>query len=47
MTHETQGPEKGENHMKGRLQLLGRLGGEALLTKILDSEKDGHGARCG
>lgn len=44
MTHETQGPEKGENHTKGRLQLLDRLGGEALFTKIL--EKDGQGARC-
>lgn len=42
MTHETQGPEKGEKHTKGRLQ----LGGEALFTKILDSEKDGQGMRC-
>lgn len=46
MTHETQGREKWEKHMKGRLQLLGRLGGEALFTKILDSERDGQGVRC-
>lgn len=37
----TQGPEEGENHMKGRLQLLGRLGGDSLVTKMLDSGKDG------
>lgn len=42
MTHETQGPEKGEKHTKDRPQ----LGGEALFTKILDSEKDGQGMTC-
>lgn len=47
MTNETQGPEEGENHMKGRVQLLGRRGGDALVTKMLDSGKEGQGARCG